>query len=342
MREAHRFDEARLSAWLEQHIPGYAGPLTVAQFKGGQSNPTYRLHTPERSYVLRRKPPGRLLPGAHAVEREARVQQALGSIGFPVPAIYRLCTDESIIGSVFYLMDYVDGRIFWDIRLPQVARAERPGYFDAMNATMARLHAIDYGALGLEDYGRGGNYVARQIERWAKQYQGDLEAGRDPHMDRLIEWLRAHIPPAEESSLVHGDYRIDNMIFDRSEPRVLAVLDWELSTLGHPLADFAYHLLPYRLPPTLRAGLWGSDLAALNIPTEQQYVESYCRRTGRGSIPGLDFYLVFGLFRLAGIVHGIKARLARGTAASAQAAHHASAFPALAAHAWDQARAARL
>jgi aminoglycoside phosphotransferase (APT) family kinase protein len=342
VREAHRFDELRLDAWLRQNVAGYAGPLRVEQFRGGQSNPTYRLSTPERVYVLRRKPPGRLLPGAHAVEREARVQQALASLCFPVPRIYRLCSDETVIGSVFYVMDCVEGRIFWDITLRELTRAERPAYFDAMNATLAALHRIDYASIGLEDYGRPGNYVARQIERWAKQYRADAEAGGDPNMDRLIDWLSAHVPASEESSLVHGDFRIDNMIFHPTEARVLAVLDWELSTLGHPLADFAYHLLPYRMPPTLRAGLLGTDLEALNIPTEAEYVAAYCRRSGRVSIPDLDFYLVFGLFRLAGIIHGIKGRLARGTAASAHAAHHASSFPALAAHAWAQARAARL
>lgn len=342
VREAHRLDEARLVEWLEMNVAEYAGPLTVEQFKGGQSNPTYRLHTPDRVYVLRRKPPGPLLPGAHAVDREARVQEALGSLGFPVPAIYRLCTDDSIVGSPFYIMDYVEGRIFWEITLPEVTRAERPQYFDAMNATIAWLHSVDYASIGLQEYGRPGNYFARQIQRWAKQYRGDLEAGADPNMDRLIDWLSERIPSSDESSLVHGDFRIDNLIFHPSEPRVLAVLDWELSTLGHPLADFAYHLLPYRMPPTLRAGLLGSDLAALNIPTEEEYVAAYCRRTARTSIVGLDFYLVFALFRLAAIIHGIKGRLARGTASSTQAAHHASTFPAIAELAWSQARAARL
>jgi aminoglycoside phosphotransferase (APT) family kinase protein len=342
VRAAHRFDELRLSEWLEQNVSDYAGPLSVEQFRGGQSNPTYRINTPARAYVLRRKPPGRLLPGAHAVDREARVQKALGPLGFPVPRIYGLCTDETVIGTAFYVMDYVQGRIFWDITLPEVTRAERPEYFDAMNATIARLHSIDYGSIGLQDYGRPGNYLARQIERWAKQYRSDVEAGSDPNMDRLIDWLSAHIPPGDDSSLVHGDFRIDNMIYHPTEPRVLAVLDWELSTLGHPLADFAYHLLPYRMPPTLRAGLLGADFAALNIPTEDEYVAAYCRRTGRASIPELDVYIVFGLFRLAGIIHGIKARVTRGTASSANAAHAASTFPGIAAHAWDQARAARL
>jgi aminoglycoside phosphotransferase (APT) family kinase protein len=342
VREAHRFDEARLAEWLKKNVPSYGGPLTIEQFKGGQSNPTYRLHTPDRVYVLRRKPPGLLLPGAHAVDREARVQEALGSLGFPVPRIYRLCTDDTIIGSAFYIMDYVEGRIFWEITLPEVARTERPKYFDAMNATIAWLHSVDYASIGLEDYGRPGNYFGRQIQRWAKQYRGDVEAGSDANMDQLIDWLLAHIPTSDESSLVHGDFRIDNVIFHTSEPRVLAVLDWELSTLGHPLADFAYHLLSYRMPQTLRAGLFGIDLAALNIPTEAEYVAAYCRRTARTSIAELDYYVVFALFRLAAIIHGIKGRVARGTASSVHAAHHASTFPALAELAWNQARAARL
>lgn len=342
MREAHRFDEAHLAEWLERTFPDYAGPLTVEQFKGGQSNPTYRLRTPGRVYVLRRKPPGSLLPGAHAVDREARVQEALGFLGFPVPKVYRLCTDDTIVGSAFYIMDYVEGRIFWEITLPEVTRAERPKYFDAMNATIALLHSVDYASIGLQDYGRPGNYFARQFQRWVKQYRADAEAGADPNMDRLIDWLLSRVPTNDESSLVHGDFRIDNIIFHPSEPRVLAVLDWELSTLGHPLADFAYHLLPYRMPPTLRAGLFGTDLGALNIPTEEEYVAAYCERTGRTSIPGLDFYLVFSLFRLAAIIHGIKGRLARGTASSAHAAHHAGTFPAIAELGWSQARAARL
>ena len=342
VREAHRLDEGRLVKWLKANIPGYTGALTVEQFRGGQSNPTYRLHTAGRVYVLRRKPPGPLLPGAHAVDREARVQEALGSLGFPVPRIYRLCTDETIVGSAFYIMDYVEGRIFWEITLPEVARAERPKYFDAMNATIAWLHSVDYASVGLQDYGRPGNYFARQIQRWAKQYRSDVEAGADPNMDRLIDWLSARIPASDVSSLVHGDFRIDNLIFHPSEPRVLAVLDWELSTLGHPLADFAYHLLAYRMPPTLRAGLLGADLVALNIPTEDEYVAAYCRRTARTSISALDFYVVFGLFRLAAIIHGIKGRLARGTASSAHAAQAASTFPAIAQHAWSQAQAARL
>jgi len=334
VRKAHRFDEARLDVWLQAHVSSYAGPLTVKQFTGGQSNPTYRLDTPGHSYVLRRKPMGKLLAGAHAVDREARVQQALATSGFPVPEVHALCTDDEIIGSWFYVMDCVEGRIFWDPALPAIARAERRRYFDAMNETIARLHAIDYRAIGLGDYGKTGNFLSRQIRRWSGQYIGDVEAGRDPHMDKLIDWLPDHVPAGDETCLTHGDFRIDNMIFHPTEPRVIAVLDWELSTLGHPLADFAYHLLMYRMPPGLLASLSGADLAVLDIPTETEYAAAYCRRSGRTSIPHADFYIVFNLFRLAAILHGIRGRIARGNAASVQAERTAAVMPLLTRLAW--------
>lgn len=331
VRDAHRFDEAALHRWMVDHVDGYAGPLTVRQFKGGQSNPTYQLVTPGHDYVLRRKPPGETLKGAHAVDREARILTALGGTGFPVAHVHGLCTDESVIGSWFYVMDMVEGRIFWDATFPDVPRADRPAYFDAMNATIARLHGVDHVALGLEDYGRPGNYFQRQIARWSQQYLADADAGRDPDMDALIAWLPAHIPPGEESSIVHGDFRCDNMIFHPTEPRVLAVLDWELSTLGHPLADFAYHAMMYQMPPDIVAGLGGADLSALNIPEEADYVAAYCARTGRQGIPNWDFYVAFNYFRLAAIFHGIKGRVIRGTAASAHARERAKAFPRLSA-----------
>lgn len=331
VREAHRFDEAALHRWMTDHVDGYAGPLTVSQFKGGQSNPTYKLATPGRSYVLRRKPPGETLKGAHAVDREARILSALGQTGFPVAHVHGLCTDESVIGSWFYVMEMVEGRIFWDATFPDVPREKRPAYFDAMNATIARLHGVNYAALGLEDYGKPGNYFLRQIGRWSQQYLQDGDAGRDPDMDALIEWLPANIPTGEESSIVHGDFRCDNMIFHPSEPRVLAVLDWELSTLGHPLADFAYHAMMYQMPPDIVAGLGGADLATLNIPSESDYVAAYCARTGRDGIPNWDFYIAFNYFRLAAIFHGIKGRVMRGTAASAHAQERAKAFPRLSA-----------
>lgn len=324
VREAHRFDEAALAGWLEDNVAGYAGPLTVSQFSGGQSNPTYKLHTPGRDYVLRRKPPGVLLKGAHAVEREHRVISALHAAGFPTPKTYGLCEDEAVIGTPFYVMDMVEGRNFWNTAFPDVSRDERAALFDAMNATIASLHSIDSAAIGLGDYGRPGNYFKRQIGRWSKQYLDDSDAGRVAAMDRLIDWLPANIPPGDEASIVHGDFRCDNMLFHPTEPRVVAVLDWELSTLGHPLADFAYHLMVYRMPPGFSTGLAGLDLPALNIPSEADYVAAYCRRTGREGIDRLDFYLAFSLFRLAAIIHGIKGRLIRGTASSPQAAEAAA------------------
>jgi aminoglycoside phosphotransferase (APT) family kinase protein len=340
VREAHRFDEAALAGWMETNVAGFAGPLAVEQFKGGQSNPTYKLITPDGAYVLRRKPPGQLLKGAHAIEREAQVLTGLAKAGFPVAHVHGLCTDDDVIGTWFYVMEMVEGRIFWDATLPEIATAERPLYFDAMNATIAQLHGVDYQAVGLGDYGRPGNYFERQIGRWSKQYIEDVEAGRDPSMDRLAEWLPANIPPGDETSIVHGDFRIDNMIFHPTGPRVVAVLDWELSTLGHPLADFAYNAMMYHMPPHIVAGLAGVDLAALNIPSERDYVAAYCRRTGREAIPNYQFYVAFNFFRLAAIFHGIKGRVIRGTASSAQAAERAKIFPELAMIAWRQAQLA--
>ncbi|QAY75469.1 phosphotransferase [Sphingosinicella sp. BN140058] len=338
VREAHRFDVAALERWMVREVEGFAGPLTVEQFKGGQSNPTYKLLTPGRAYVLRRKPPGKLLPGAHAVDREYRVIRALHAEGFPVARAFALCTDDNVIGTAFYVMEMVEGRIFWEADFPQVGDSDRPAYFDAMNDTIARLHVIDPEAAGLGDYGKPGNYFARQITRWSGQYLGDVEAGRVPAMDRLVDWLPANIPPGEdETRIIHGDFRCDNMIFHPTEPRVVAVLDWELSTLGHPLADFSYHLMIYRMPAGITTGLAGLDLAARNIPSEADYVASYCRRTGRDGIPNLDFYVAFNLFRLSAIVHGIKGRIVRGTAASAHADKMAAGLEPLAELAWAQA-----
>ena len=337
-RAALRFDVERLNTWMEREVEDYCGPLAVEQFRGGQSNPTYRLTTPSRVYVLRRKPPGKLLPGAHAVDREYRVISALSRQGFPVARAFALCEDEDVIGTPFYIMDFVEGRIFWDTDFPELRREERPAYFDAMNATIAQLHSIDPEAAGLGDYGRSGNYFERQIGRWSKQYLADTDAGRVGAMDRLVDWLPRNIPSdACEARIIHGDFRCDNMIFDAQEPRVIAVLDWELSTLGHPLADFAYHLMMYRMPAGITTGLAGLDLAALNIPSEAEYVAAYCRRTGRDSIPSLDFYIAFNMFRLAAIVHGIKGRLARGTASSDHAGMMAARLEDLAELAWAQA-----
>ncbi len=334
VRSAHRFDPGPLEAWMAREVDGFAGPLRVEQFKGGQSNPTYKLITPDRDYVLRRKPPGQLLPGAHAVDREYRVITALRGQGFPVARTYGLCLDEEVIGTIFYVMEMVEGRIFWEASFPQVSREDRPLYFDAMNATMAALHAVDPDAAGLGDYGKPGNYFARQIARWSRQYREDVEAGPIAAMDRLVEWLPDNLPPDEpQPRIIHGDFRCDNMVFHPERPEVLAVLDWELSTLGHPLADFSYHVMMYRLPD----GLAGRDLAALNIPSETDYVAAYCRRTGRDSLPDLDFYMAFNLFRLAAIVHGIKGRLVRGNASSAHAAEMVKRLEPLAELAWAQA-----
>jgi aminoglycoside phosphotransferase (APT) family kinase protein len=340
VREPHRFDEAALARWMTANVEDYAGPLTVEQFNGGQSNPTYKLVTPRRAYVMRRKPPGILVKGAHAVDREARVLTALHGAGFPVAKVHGLCTDDGVIGTSFYIMDMVEGRIIWDATFPDVPREQRPAYFDAMNTTIAQLHAIDPQAVGLGDYGKSGDYFARQISRWSRQYLDDADAGRDPLMDRLIEWLPANIPASDDVAVVHGDFRCDNMIFHPTEPRVLAVLDWELSTLGHPLADFAYHAMMYRTPPHIVAGLAGANLDALNIPSEDDYVAAYARRTGRESVPGYDYAVAFNFFRLAAIFHGIKGRVIRGTAANALAQQRVMILPELIRIAWAQAERA--
>lgn len=341
VREGYRFDEAALSQWMDAHVEGYAGPLAVEQFKGGLSNPTYNLVTPGRSYVLRRKPPGQILKGAHAVEREARVLTAIGRAGFPVAHVFGLCEDVAIIGSAFYVMEMVEGRIFWDATIPDVSSTERAALFDAMNATIAQLHALDYQALGLGDYGRPGNFFERQIGRWSRQYRDDIDAGRDETMDRLIAWLEANIPVDDDmTALAHGDFRIDNLIFHPTEPRVIAVLDWELSTLGHPGADFAYHAMMYRMPPHIVAGLVGSDIMTLGIPSEGAYLAAYCARVGRNDMPGYDFYMAFNFFRLAAIFHGIKGRMLRGAASSAQTQERVRVLPELIQLAWTQAQRA--
>ena len=319
VREAHRFDEARLASWMAEHVAGFKGPLTVEQFQGGQSNPTYRLTTPGRRYVLRRKPPGRLLPSAHAVDREYRIITALKTTDVPVAKTYALCTDESVIGTVFFVMDFVEGRVFWDPLLPMLSPPERGAIFDELNRVIAALHKVDYNALGLGDYGRPGSYFARQIDRWTKQYRAS-ETEKIEAMDWLIEWLPAHTPADDETSIVHGDYRLDNVIFHPSEPRILAVLDWELSTLGNPLGDFAYHMMQWRLgSTTYQRGLADADFTALGIPDEAAYRALYCRRTGRASIAHWDFYMVFNMFRLAAILQGIMGRVIEGNASSANA-----------------------
>lgn len=318
VQERHRFDLEPLDAWMTSNVQDYRGPLEVRQFKGGQSNPTFLLVTPGKKYVLRRKPPGKLLPSAHAVDREYRVIRALRQTDVPVATAHALCEDDSIVGTAFYVMDCVEGRIFWDQRLPDLNREERGQIFDAMNRTIAALHKVDYQAIGLGDFGKPGDYFARQIARWSKQYRAS-ETESIPAMDKLIEWLPAHIPPGDETSIVHGDYRMDNMIFHPTEPRVIAVLDWELSTLGHPLGDFSYHLMSWRLAPEVFRGLAGVDFAALGIPDEAAYCRLYCQRTGRTDIPHLEFYMAYNMFRIAGILQGIMGRVKDGTAASEHA-----------------------
>jgi aminoglycoside phosphotransferase (APT) family kinase protein len=341
--ERLRFDEAALAGWLGENVTGFRGPLTVTQFKGGQSNPTYRLDTRGGAYVLRRKPPGKLLPGAHAVDREYRVIAALHAAGFPVPRVHGLCEDDSVIGTPFYVMDMVDGRIVWEAHFPGLSQQDRAAHFDAMNATIARLHSFEPEAIGLSNYGRAGGFIERQVARWSKQYEGDVEAGRVAAMDHVVAWLRDNRPPDRgEARIVHGDFRCDNMIFAPAEPRVVAVLDWELSTLGDPVADFVYHLMMYRMPAGMFTGLAGLDFTELGIPCEEEYVAAYCERTGRSSLPDLDYLSVFVVFRLAAICHGIRGRLARGSASSAHAEATAAVTEPLAELAWSLALAARL
>lgn len=336
--EQHRFDPAPLEAYLRAHLPGFSGPLEIRQFKGGQSNPTYQLVTPGAKYVLRRKPPGKLLPSAHAVDREYRAIKALNATDMPVPRAHLLCEDETIVGTPFYVMSMVEGRVFWDPLLPGMDAKERAAIYDAMNATLARLHGIDPNAIGLADFGKPGNYFARQISRWTKQYRAS-ETETVPAMDKLIDWLPENIPAGDDVAIVHGDYRLDNMIFHPTEPRVLAVLDWELCTLGHPLADFSYHLMTWRMPDS-GINIPDADLAALGIPNEAEYVAAYCRRTGREGIPHMDFYMAYNLFRLAGILQGIMGRVRDGTAASEHAVERAASVRPLSELAWDYAQRA--
>ena len=333
-------DTDRLAAWLESAVPDFRGPLQLQQFTGGQSNPTYLLTARSGRYVLRRKPPGQLLASAHAVDREFRVLRALHGQAVPVAAALAHCTDVSVAGTEFYVMEFVAGRVFWDPAFGDVPAEERRQYFDAMNKVLAALHSLDYIRLGLADFGRPENYVARQVTRWTRQYLEDEAAGRVPEMDRLIEWL-PHFKPADvATSLVHGDYRSDNLIFHPTEPRVVAVLDWELATLGDPLADFAYHLLMYHMPTLAFPGLLGRDLVTLRLPSEKEYVEAYCARTGRSAIADLDGYLAFCLFRLAAIFHGIRSRVVRGTAVSDKGREYARHVEALANLGWQHAQRA--
>jgi aminoglycoside phosphotransferase (APT) family kinase protein len=335
--ERHRFDEASLERWLRSTVPGFTGLARLEQFRGGQSNPTFLLTFADGArYVLRKKPSGALLPSAHAVDREFRVIEALHGSAVPVARPLCLCTDAAVIGTVFYLMEYVAGRNFWDARLPGMTTPERGALYDEMNRVMVALHRLDYLAAGLSDYGKPGNYFARQIARWSGQYRAS-ETERIEAMEKLLGWLPANIPPGDETALVHGDYRIDNLIFDARSPRMLAIVDWELSTLGHPLADFSYHVMLWRLPPAA-GGLQGLDLPSLGIPTETEYLATYCARTGRAAIePRVwEFCMAYNLFRIACIQQGIMKRVLEGTAASRHAREAGGKARSTAELAWQQ------
>jgi aminoglycoside phosphotransferase (APT) family kinase protein len=315
VEERHRIDQAALEKFLGFKI------VEIQQFKGGQSNPTYRLAAKDgKAYALRRKPPGKLLPSAHAVDREYRVISALHPVGFPVAKPLVLCEDESVIGTVFYVMDCVEGRVLWDQSLPGMSKAERAAVWDELNRTIAQLHRMDYRSVGLEGFGKPGSYIERQVARWSKQYQASQTEPIEA-MDHLIAWLPNNIPPETGTTVVHGDFRLDNAIFHPAEPRILAVLDWELATLGDPLADFAYHCMSWHIPPGQFRGIAGLDLASLGIPSENDYVARYCERTGRAGIDQShwDFYMAYNLFRIAAILQGIMKRVVDGTAASVHA-----------------------
>ena len=343
------FDEEALSNWLARHLAGFSGPLTVESFKGGQSNPTYKLITPTQTYVMRSKPGpvAKLLPSAHAIEREFAVMTGLSGSDVPVPQMLCLCEDESVIGRAFYIMSFMDGRIWWDQSLPGMTQSERAAIYNEMNRVLAALHSVDYAQAGLAGYGKSGNYFERQIGRWSKQYLASITQPI-AEMDQLMAWLPAHIPAMARDpamvSIVHGDYRLDNLVFHPSEPRVIAVLDWELSTLGHPLADFSYHCMAWHIPPGAFRGIGGLDLAALGIPPEDQYIRQYCERTGIASPEQLAtdwrFYMAYNLFRMAAILQGIAKRVESGTAASAQAVQAASGARPLAELAWQFAQRA--
>jgi len=341
--DALRIDEARLADYLAAHVKGFAGPLTVKQFKGGQSNPTYLLETSSRRYVMRRKPPGKLLPSAHAVDREFKVISALHAQGFPVAEPILYCADDSVAGTAFYVMGFADGRVIWEPQIPGSDPQERAAIYDAMNDTIARLHSFEPAKIGLGDFGKGENYVARQVERWSKQYRAS-ETEKIDDMERLIGWLPQHIPPAGQVRIVHGDYRLDNLILDKAQPKVIAVLDWELSTLGDPLADFSYHLMAWHMPQSESAAgtatLAGHDLKALGIPAMDAYVELYRARTGLDPRPHLATYLAYNFFRIAAILQGIIGRVRDGTATSEYAPAKAELIRPLAAKAWHFAREA--
>ncbi len=344
----HRIDEAALAHWLRQNMPGFAGPLQVEMFKGGQSNPTYKLITPSAQYVMRAKPGpvAKLLPSAHAIEREFRVMQALHGTEVPVARMHVLCEDESVIGRAFYVMEFVQGRVLWDQELPGMSPADRRALYLELNRVLAALHSVPYLERGLETYGKPGNYFERQIGRWSKQYQASITQPI-PEMDKLIDWLPTHMPDSARApltSIVHGDYRLDNVIFHPTEPRILAVLDWELSTLGHPLADFSYNCMAWHIPPGTFRGIGGLDLQALGIPSEDEYIRLYCERTGLATPDALaqdwNFYLAYNMFRIAAILQGIAKRVESGTASSDEAVAAGARARPMAEIAWQYAQKA--
>jgi aminoglycoside phosphotransferase (APT) family kinase protein len=337
VEERHRIDAGRLEDFLKKQLEGFRGPLQIEQFKGGQSNPTYRITAGGKRYALRRKPPGKLLPSAHAVDREFKVIRALHSVGFPVARPYVLCEDDAVIGTAFYVMDCVDGRILWDQSLPGMSRAERRAIWEELNRVIALLHSIDYKAVGLADFGKAGSYIERQVARWSKQYVAS-ETEKIEAMDNLIAWLPKNVPATDETTIVHGDYRLDNTVFHPSESKMLAVLDWELSTLGDPLADFSYHCMSWHIPPGKFRGIQGLPLEELGIPGEREYVELYFKRTGRKGVdPSVwDYYMAYNLFRIAAICQGIAKRVVDGTAASEHARDAGARARPLAELGWEQ------
>jgi len=335
----HRFSVPHFESWLKDHLASFQAntALDIKQFKGGQSNPTFLINQGGREFVMRRKPPGALLPSAHAIDREYKVIESLHKVGFPVATPLGYCSDSSVIGSEFYLMNFVRGRIFWDARLPDMTNTQRVAIYDEMNRTIATLHSLKPSEIGLGDYGKPGAYVSRQIDRWTKQYKAS-ETETIEAMNHLMAWLPQNIPESDDTRLVHGDFRIDNMIFHPTEPKILAVLDWELSTLGHPLADFAYHVMVWRLKPELFRGLAGTDFKGLSIPTEEEYVKKYCEHRGIPEISKKDweFYIIFNMFRLAAILQGVMARALQGNASSDQAMDAGKRARPLAELAWKQ------
>ncbi|MGI9374069.1 MAG: phosphotransferase family protein [Hyphomicrobiales bacterium] len=341
--QAHRIDETRLAQFMTNHIEGFKGPIEVEQFKGGQSNPTYCITATSGKYVLRRKPPGKLLKSAHAVDREYRVISALKAQDFPVPKPHVLCTDDSVLGTMFYIMDFADGRVVWNPHVPDVSREHRAAIFDSLNATIAQLHAIDPDYAGLSDFGKPGGYVARQIDRWSKQYKAS-ETQKVVEMDKLMAWLPDACPEDSDVAVVHGDFRLDNAVLHKTEPDIIAVLDWELSTLGDPIADFTYHMMQWHMPPSNSGAgvgsLIGHDLDELGIPSMEDYIERYCERTGRSEIGNFDFYFAYNFFRMGAIFQGIVGRVRDGTAANPNAAAMESQVAPMAEVAWRYAKRA--